>query len=79
MKTIIDDLVSLERFIEQAKIEFGPGLHQVVISNAARLKILEKDGINIDKQRIHGITVIAEPFLLTEDVQVVLGQGQPDQ
>lgn len=79
MKANIDDLYSLQRYIEQALLEYGRALHQVIISNNVRLIILEKDGIDIDKQTINGISVIAEPFLQTEDVQVVLGQGQPDQ
>jgi hypothetical protein len=72
LKINLNDYADLRLYIENAMQEYGATLHRVIISNDARLSILQKDGIDVNKHTVNGISVIAEPFLPKEEVQVVL-------
>jgi hypothetical protein len=73
----IRDYYSLKEYIQGAMREYGPALNRVIVSNDVRLHILEREGIDVNSQPVLGISVIAEPFLPEEEVQVVLGEGPP--
>jgi hypothetical protein len=70
-KIAISDYTDLRIYIENALQEYGSTLNRVIISNESRLKILEVDGIDVDKHTVNGISVIAEPFLPKEEIQLV--------
>lgn len=72
LKVALKDYADLRLYIENAMNEYGSALHRVIISNDARLSILETDGIDVNKHTVNGISIIAEPFLPKEEVQVVL-------
>lgn len=72
MKVSLKDYADLRLHVENAMIEYGAALHRIIISNDARLSILQKDGIDVDKHTVNGVEVIAEPFIPGEEVQMVL-------
>jgi hypothetical protein len=77
LKIPLKDYTDLRLYIENAIQEYGAALHRVIISNDARLSILQVDGIDVNKHTVNGISVIAEPFLPKEEVQVVLATDNP--
>jgi len=77
LRSAIKDYGSLQEYIRGAILEYGPRLNRVIVSNEVRLSILESDAIDVNKEPVLGISVIAEPFLPGEEVQVVLGEGPP--
>lgn len=74
---VLNNYTDLRVYIENALQEYGPELHRVIISNDARLSILQADGIDVNKHTVNGIAVIAEPFIPKEEVQVVLTPDNP--
>lgn len=77
LKILLRDYTDLRLYIENAIQEYGAALHRVIISNDARLSILQADGIDVNKHTVNGIAIIAEPFLPKEEVQVVLTPDNP--
>jgi hypothetical protein len=77
LKVALKDYTDLRLYIENAMNEYGAALHRVIISNDARLSILQTDGIDVNKHTVNGISIIAEPFLPKEEVQVVLTPDNP--
>ena len=77
LKVLLKDYADLRLYIENALQEYGNTLHRVIISNDARLSILQTDGIDVNKHTVNGIAVIAEPFIPKEEVQVVLAPDTP--
>jgi hypothetical protein len=77
LKILLRDYADLRLYIENALQEYGAALHRVIISNDARLSILQADGIDVNKHTVNGIAIIAEPFLPKEEVQVVLAPDNP--
>jgi hypothetical protein len=77
LKILLRDYADLRLYIENAIQEYGAALHRVIISNDARLSILQADGIDVNKHTVNGIAIIAEPFLPKEEVQVVLTPDNP--
>jgi hypothetical protein len=69
---LLKDYADLRLYVENALQEYGATLHRVIISNDARLSILQRDGIDVNNHTVNGIAVIAEPFIPKEEVQVVL-------
>lgn len=78
LKIPLEDYLGLQQYVEQAVSEYGPALQRVIVSNDVRLKILQANGIDVSKVSIQGIGIITEPFLPEGEVQVVLGQGEPE-
>jgi hypothetical protein len=77
LKVLLKDYADLRIYIDNALQEYGTSLHRVIISNDARLSILQIDGIDVNKHTVNGIAVIAEPFIPREEVQVVLTTDNP--
>ena len=72
LKIALSDYTDLRIYIENALQEYGEALNGVIISNQARLNILQADGIDVDKHTVNGISIIAEPYLPKEEIQLVL-------
>lgn len=77
LKILLKDYADLRLYIENAVREYGATLHRVIISNEARLSILQSDGIDVNNHTVNGISIIAEPFIPKEEVQVVLAPDNP--